>query len=138
MDLEFEPTDLNALLRNTLSIVRDKAAAQRIQVELEVDDDLGAAALDTRKTKQIVYNLLSNAVKFSEHGSHVVLSARRVDRGAVGVIEGSWPVHGFPLAGSDVDEFVEISVSDTGLGLTAADMARLFQPFSQIDSSLAR
>ena len=45
--------------------MREKAAAQHISLELEIDDDLGTPQLDTRKTKQIVYNLLSNAVKFS-------------------------------------------------------------------------
>ena len=138
MDLEFEPADLHGLLQNTLSIVRDKAAAQRIQVDLEVDSELRAAALDTRKTKQIVYNLLSNAVKFGGVGGRVVVRARRVVRSEVGMLAGAWPSHCFPLADNEFEDFVEICVTDGGLGITSTDMAKLFQPFSQIDSSLAR
>ena len=96
MALELEPVDLGSLLSNSLSIVREKAAAQRIQLELETADDLGVPQLDMRKTKQIVYNLLANAVKFSASGGRVKLSARRVPRSTVGTLSGAWPVHGFP------------------------------------------
>ena len=65
MSLELEPVDLKALLANSLTIVREKAASQRISLELDAASDLGTPALDQRKTKQMVYNLLSNAVKFS-------------------------------------------------------------------------
>lgn len=138
MTLEFEPVELESLLSNSLSIVREKAAAQRIQLDLKVEGELGFSELDTRKTKQIVYNLLSNAVKFSEHGGHVTLSARRVLREDVGSFSGSWAVHGFPLPPGHFTEFLEICVCDSGLGISVADMGRLFQPFSQIDSGLAR
>jgi signal transduction histidine kinase len=94
--------------------------------------------LDMRKTKQIVYNLLSNAVKFSANGERVTLRARRVPRSTVGTLSGAWPVHSFALAESEYGEFLEICVSDSGIGISRDDMAKLFQAFSQIDSSLAR
>jgi len=68
----------------------------------------------------------------------VTLRARRVPRSAVGTLPGVRPVHGFPLADSEYGEFLEICVSDNGIGISKKNMARLFQPFSQIDSSLAR
>ncbi len=138
MTLELEAGDLNSLLSNSLSIVKEKALAQRIQIELETAGDLGLTLLDMRKTKQIVYNLLSNAVKFSANGGRVTLCARRVSRGTVGTLPGAWPVHGFPLADSECNEFLEISVSDGGIGISKENMAKLFLAFSQIDSSLAR
>ena len=138
MTLELEAGDLNSLLSNSLSIVKEKALAQRIQLELETAGDLGLTLLDMRKTKQIVYNLLSNAVKFSANGGRVTLCARRVSRGIVGTLPGAWPVHGFPLADSECNEFLEISVSDGGIGISKENMAKLFLAFSQIDSSLAR
>jgi PAS domain S-box-containing protein len=138
MALELEPVDLEGLLSNSLSIVRDKAAAQRIRLDLETGDNLGVPQLDMRKTKQIVYNLLSNAVKFSPTGGFVALRARRVTRDAVGALAGGWPVHNFPLAENEYNDFLEISVTDSGIGISKVDMARLFQAFSQIDSSLAR
>jgi PAS domain S-box-containing protein len=138
MALELEPVDLNSLLSNSLSIVREKAATQRIQLQLDAADDLDVVQLDMRKTKQIVYNLLANAVKFSASGGCVTLRARRVLRSAVGTLPGPWPVHSFPLADNDYREFIEICVSDEGIGILREDMAKLFQAFSQIDSSLAR
>ena len=138
MLLDLETVDLHSLLSNSLSIVKGKAAAQRIRLELDTGEDLGAPRLDMRKTKQIVYNLLSNAVKFSADGGHVTLRARRVPRSSVGTLSGSWPVHGFPLVDSEYNEFVEICVSDDGIGISTENMAKLFQAFSQIDSSLAR
>ena len=138
MALELEDVDLAQLLSNALSIVRDKAAARHIELELDLDRDLGGTQLDSRKTKQIIYNLLSNAVKFSDHGGRVILRARRVPRSTVGTIEGAWPVRSFPLADNEFSEFVEISVADTGMGISENDTAKLFQAFSQIDSSLAR
>ncbi len=138
MALELEAVDLNGLLSNSLSIVREKAAAQHIALELQASDDLGIPQLDTRKTKQIVYNLLSNAVKFSANGGRVILRARRVPRDTVGTLPGTWPVHSFPLADNEYSEFLEICVSDSGIGISRENMAKLFQAFSQIDSSLAR
>lgn len=138
MGLELETVDLAGLLANSLLIVREKAALQRIQLKLDSPDDLGLLQLDLRKTKQIVYNLLANAVKFSEHGSCVTLAVREVSRGQVGRIRGDWPVHGFELPPSAQQVFLELSVSDTGLGIAQDDMGKLFQAFSQIDSSLAR
>ena len=138
MTLELEATELYSLLANSLSIVKEKAAAHRISLELAASDDLGLPQLDSRRTKQIIYNLLSNAVKFSADGSRVVLSARRVPRSAVGQLDGAWPVHGFALADSPYSEFVEICVSDHGIGISTQNMTKLFRAFSQIDSSLAR
>jgi len=138
MALELEAVDLKGLLSNSLSIVKEKAGAQRISLELEAGGDLGVPELDLRKTKQIVYNLLSNAVKFSAPDGRVTLRARRVPRGVVGTLPGVWPVHGFPLADNEYNEFLEICVSDGGIGISRENMAKLFQAFSQIDSSLAR
>ncbi len=102
MELELEEVDLKGLLSNSLSIVRDKAAAQRISLDLEIDDDLGTPQLDTRKTKQIVYNLLSNAVKFGEQGGRVTLSARRVSLSSVGSLPGEWAVVRVPAGGHEL------------------------------------
>ena len=138
MALELEAVDLSFLLSNSLSIVKEKAAAQHIGLSVEASNDLGVARLDARKVKQIVYNLLSNAVKFSPAHGRVTLSARRVSRSEVGMLPGAWPVHTFALADNEFDDFLEVCVGDDGIGISTDNMAKLFQPFSQIDSSLAR
>jgi PAS domain S-box-containing protein len=138
MAIELEPVDVHSLLVSSLTIVREKAATQRIALDLELGEGLGAPELDLRKTKQIVYNLLSNAVKFTPSHGRVTLRARRVSRSSVGTLPGDWPVHGFPLASDAHNEFLEITVSDSGIGISRGNMAKLFQAFSQIDSSLSR
>jgi PAS domain S-box-containing protein len=138
MALELEEVDLRTLLSNSLTIVRERAAGQGIGLELDIGDDLDMVLLDVRKTKQIVYNLLSNAVKFSANGGPVQLRARRVQRATVGKMPGDWPVHSFALADNEHNDFIKISVSDHGIGISEQNMTRLFHAFSQIDSSLAR
>ena len=138
MELELEPVDVSVLLSNSLSIVREKAASHAITLELDMASDLTSPALDMRKTKQIVYNLLSNAVKFSPSGGRVVMSATVVPRERVGLMPGTWPSYGFPLTDSSHETFLQISVTDGGIGISELDMTKLFQAFSQIDSSLAR
>ena len=138
MSLDLEPVDLETVLSNSLTIVREKAANQRVTLELDTGENLGVPLLDMRKTKQIVYNLLSNAVKFSSSGGRVVLRARRVPRDAVGKLPGDWPVHAFELPDNEYAEFLELCVTDSGIGISSENMQRLFQAFSQIDTSLAR
>jgi PAS domain S-box-containing protein len=138
MALELEPVELEGLLSNSLLIVREKAALQRIQLKLVTDIDDSAVELDLRKTKQIVYNLLANAVKFTAPEGLVILAVREVTREQVGLVEGDWPAYGFDTPAGDFARFLELSVTDTGIGIAQASMNKLFKAFSQIDSGLAR
>jgi PAS domain S-box-containing protein len=138
MMLDLEPVLVSAMLANSLSIVREKAAAHRIRLDVDVDETLGSVQADSRKVKQIVYNLLSNAVKFTADGGKVTLRASRVPRAQVGQLSGAWTGRSFPFADSTFAEFLEISVTDSGLGISGDGLERLFRPFSQIDGGLAR
>jgi len=138
MSLELEQLDLAPLLHASLSIVKEKALNQRVTLALDVADNIGMLMLDMRKTKQIVYNLLANAVKFSAQGGRVTLSARRVARQQVGLLPAPWPTYGFPLPDNDCTEFLELTVTDSGIGIPGHNMSKLFQAFRQIDSGLAR
>ncbi|GEM_PF-2419554 len=127
MTLELEPLPVAPLLHAGLRVVREKSMAHRLHLVAEVADgliDSGDVWLDERKVKQILFNLLSNAVKFTPEGGDVRVAARRIGREAV--------------ADGRFDHYLELAVSDTGIGISAADQARLFQPFTQIDSTLAR
>lgn len=115
MTLELETVNLPLLLESCLAIVREKALVHDITLKTKVAAELGEAMVDVRKFKQIVYNLLANAVKFTPDGGSVLLEAQRISAGQL-----------------------EFSVSDTGIGIAEKDMARLFVPFEQLDSSLAR
>jgi PAS domain S-box-containing protein len=138
MMLDLEPVQISSLFANSLSIVREKAATRHIHLNMVAPDTLGSIQADARKVKQIVYNLLSNAVKFTVEGGQVTLHASRVPRAEVGRLSGAWRGRSLPIADSAFEEFLKISVTDSGIGISPQGMEQLFRPFSQIDSGLAR
>jgi signal transduction histidine kinase len=107
MELELTTFSLPMAIDNALTLVRTRAENHGITLELDVDGRLGDFVGDERKIKQILVNLLSNAVKFTSEG------------GRVGVHAG--------LANGNV----EISVSDTGIGIAHEDQALIFEEFRQ-------
>ena len=138
MVLDLEPVEICSLFVNCLSIVREKAAARQIHLTLDATDELGSTLLDARKVKQIIYNLLSNAVKFSIDGGRVTLHAGRVSRADVGQPAGPWTGRTFALADNDFGNFLEIRVTDNGIGIAPDGLEQLFTPFTQIDGGLSR
>ena len=138
MILDLEPVQICPLFVNSLSIIREKAATRHVRLDMDASEELGFIQADARKVKQIAYNLLSNAVKFTNEGGEVTLRASRVSRAEVGRLSGSWIGRTFPLAENEFAEFLEISVTDNGIGIAPEGLEQLFQPFSQIDSGLAR
>ncbi len=139
MSLDLEAVEIDSLLRNSLPIIKEKAAEKHLDVKLLITERIGKMQVDARKTKQIVFNLLSNAVKFTSEGGRIELSARLVERQEVeGWDERAETTIKMPLAESAFTRFLEIAVRDTGAGIAAADAPRLFQAFSQLDVSVAR
>jgi len=138
MLLDLELLQIDSLLGNSLSIIREKAASRQIRLTVDATGELGSMYADGRKVKQIVYNLLSNAVKFTGERGQVTLRARAVPRAEVGVLAGPWAGRSSALTDDEFSEFLEISVADSGIGISADGLEKLFQPFSQIDSGLAR
>jgi len=124
MTLELDAVQPAMLVQEALQVVREQAMAQRLRVITNVAADLGSLWLDQRKLKQILYNLLSNAVKFTPECGEIRITARRSTRQAI--------------PDSPFADFLELIVADTGIGISNVDQARLFQPFIQIDSTLAR
>jgi PAS domain S-box-containing protein len=138
MTLDLEPVQVSSFFMNSLSIIREKAAARHIRLGMEGSEELGTIDADGRKIKQILYNLLSNAVKFTNDGGKVMLSAGRVARADVGQLPGSWKGRSFSLAENGVDDFLKITVTDNGIGISDEGLESLFRPFSQIDGGLGR
>jgi signal transduction histidine kinase len=114
MELELGVFDLSLALDNALTLVRERATRHGIGLVLAVDGPLGTLVADERKVKQILLNLLSNALKFTPEGGKVAVRAMRA-------------------AGS-----VEISVSDTGIGIAHDDQEAIFEEFRQVGTDYAR
>jgi signal transduction histidine kinase len=114
MELELTKFDLPMAIDNALTLIRERASRHGIKLHHNVDERLGELTGDERKIKQILLNLLSNAVKFTPEGG-------RVDVDAV-----------------PSDGVVEISVSDTGIGISPQDQETIFEEFRQVGTDYAQ
>jgi signal transduction histidine kinase len=110
MELELAPFDLPLAIDNARTFVRERATRHGITVDLGIDERLGEFVGDERKIKQILLNLLSNAVKFTPEGGRIGIDA------------------------TERNDSVEITVSDTGIGIAPEDQPRIFEEFRQVGS----
>jgi signal transduction histidine kinase len=111
MELELTEFDLPTAIDNALMLVRERAGRRSIALHTSIDSRLGQIQADERKIRQVVLNLLSNAIKFTPEGG-------RIEVGAV------------PKDGS-----VEVSVSDTGIGIAPEDQEKVFEEFRQVGTA---
>ncbi len=114
MELDLEQVELGPLIANALTIIKERAANGGVTVTQSIAPEVTTIDADGRKLRQIAYNLLSNAVKFTPPGGSVRVEVTRV--------------------GPDV----QLSVVDSGIGISPEDRPRLFQPFEQLDGGIAR
>jgi PAS domain S-box-containing protein len=138
MTLALEALDMALVCARSVSIIRDRAESRHIRLEIDAAVELGPIRADRRKCEQILLNLLSNAIKFTHDGGKVILRVRRACRAQIGRASGCWTRRGFALADNGFEDFLEISVTDSGIGISADSMNLLFEPFMQIDSGPGR
>jgi DNA-binding response OmpR family regulator len=138
-DLDLEAIELDGLLHGALAVVQDRAASHRVRLTVQGAGWPEPIRADRRRLKQIVYNLLSNAVKFTPDGGEVVLRASRVDRRQAGHgLPGFATGRHLPLPDSPFQSFLQISVTDSGIGMAPDALDQLFTPFTQIRNELTR
>jgi CheY-like chemotaxis protein len=114
MRLNVQPVDLPLILHESIETLRPAADAKRIKVQTLIDPQVGPIAGDPDRLRQIVWNLLSNAIKFTPKEGHVQLQLARINSS------------------------VEITVSDTGVGIAPDFLPHIFERFRQADSGTAR
>jgi len=118
MDIEAQPFDLRECVESALDLIAPRAAEKHLDTAYLFEGEVPAALDgDVTRLRQILLNLLANAVKFTDAGEVVLTVSSR------------------PVAGSAELTF---AVRDTGIGLSAESMGRLFESFSQADSSTTR
>jgi signal transduction histidine kinase len=129
MELESSEVRIRDLLEDSLVMIKEKALKENIRLGLDLNGLPDVALVDERKLKQVVYNLLSNAVKFTPAGGEVRLGA--------GIRAGS-ELSGCPVSLAEDGRWICVWVSDTGIGIEPHDLARIFRPFEQVESSTSR
>jgi signal transduction histidine kinase len=115
LELNPQTVQLAPLIDEVIGTARQLADQNKNQLVVEVQE-LGTITVDPMRLRQILLNLLSNACKFTKEGE-VALHGRRVSNG------GAW---------------IELSVSDTGIGMTPEQQAKLFEEFTQADATTAQ
>lgn len=116
IDLDIQTVSIRGLCENSLQFVRQLAHKKQIKLQANISPTLKTCRADERRLKQILINLLSNAVKFTPNEGEV----------------------GLNISEDAEREVIQFQVWDSGIGISPEDMKRLFQPFVQLDSSLAR
>ncbi len=112
--LHDEEAPITPLIENCILMVKKRAAEKGLLLRTEIPSCLPVVRVDPLRFKQVILNLLSNAIKFTDQGS-VTLSAF-----------------------IDKTKGLMLAVSDTGIGMTQADMATALEPFGQVESALTR
>jgi signal transduction histidine kinase len=116
LELNPQRVQLAPLIDEVIGTARQLAEQNKNRLMPEVQENLGNLTVDPMRLRQILLNLLSNACKFTKEGE-IALRGRRVSNG------GDW---------------IELSVSDTGIGMTRGQQAKLFEEFSQADATTAQ
>jgi PAS domain S-box-containing protein len=115
MELHAETFPVHQAIDEVVAVIKGIANKKHISVSIDIGAGLDAVTLDVHKFKQVLYNLLSNAIKFSEDAGQLTIKARRL-----------------------VPHEFEVRICDTGIGIKAEDMGRIFNEFEQLDSGTAR
>lgn len=121
LEIYCTPTNIGQLCHNSLLFVKQQAFQKQIQLDINVLPDLPDLMVDERRIRQVAINLLANAVKFTPEGGRVSLEVTHT-----------------VATGTEHQNWIQIAVCDTGMGISPENLSRLFQPFVQIDSALNR
>jgi signal transduction histidine kinase len=111
MELELSDFDLPMTIDNALTLIRERAARRSIALHTTVDQRVGQIQADERKIRQVLLNLLSNAIKFTPESGRIEVGAKSVN-------------------GS-----IEVSVTDTGVGIAPEDQEAVFEEFKQVGTA---
>jgi signal transduction histidine kinase len=107
MELETRAVDVCDMMQGVLTLTRERARNQGLDLNLDCPADIGTIEADERRLKQALFNLVSNAIKFTPAGGSIGIEARRADGELV------------------------LAVSDTGIGIPEADQVRVFDKFER-------
>ena len=131
IELHYETFLVSHIVSEVEAVIRSLTDKKRQTLVIRADD-VPFIVADRVKFKQILYNLLSNAVKFTPEDGTITLDAEVTSSARL-------PFQAKGLAGfSEKNNFLKLSVKDSGIGIKPEDMDRIFSEFEQVDSGLSR
>ena len=116
MELDISEFLLKDLVDSSILFFEEKTTCHGLKVTYKIEDGMESMTADAVKVRKVLCNLLSNAIKFTSDGGNVHIAAVLRDNG----------------------KFVEFSVEDSGLGISPTEQEKIFQPFTQLDSTYAK
>ena len=142
MELKLDECDIKELVQGSMMMFKEKAIKHKIKFSSDIPDGIGFIIADYLQIKQALLNLLGNAFKFTDDGGAVSVQARKIQDSKFKIQDSGKKAaqnieSGILNLESDAD-FIEISVADTGVGISQEDQKRLFQPFQQLESTLTK
>jgi signal transduction histidine kinase len=114
LNIEKTEFSLKKVLESSIHLLREMTLEHNITIQLEVPDNMRMILADERRIKQVIINLLSNAIKYT------------LDGGRVGITV------------TDKGEEVQVTVWDTGIGISQADIGKLFVPFQRLNNPVTK
>ncbi|PSB29377.1 guanylate cyclase, partial [filamentous cyanobacterium Phorm 46] len=133
LELQLHSVGLRSIVEVVITVSQSLTGTKNLQLINSIPADLPLVLADENRLQQILYNLIGNAIKFTESGT-VEISAEIVDTDGKTAL----PVPASNRPPSSQDFQIAVTVSDTGIGIPAANLDRIFEPFEQGDGSTVR
>ncbi len=142
MELELSEFDIKEFIQGSMLMFREKAIKHKIKFTSDIPDDIGVVTADAVKIKQALLNLLGNAFKFMDDGGAVSVQARKIQDSKFKIQDSgkkaAQNIESGILNLESGADFIEISIADTGIGISQEDQKKLFQPFQQLESAITK
>lgn len=107
LELKKTPVDVKALLQSLFDLTTEWARKRKLDVKLSCPQNIGLVSADERRLKQALLNLIRNAINFTPENGQIIISAKKIR------------------------DSIEIAITDTGVGISAEDLSRIFTPFNR-------
>ncbi len=133
LDYNFTVSGINSLVDSVGQNLSNLAEGKNIELIIDKSEDLPALYIDTKRIEQVITNLVSNALKYTPNGGTITISTEIME---------DMIIKEKPFSNNKdrviADEYVVIKVSDTGQGIEAEDIPKVFEKFEQVKGTLSR